>query len=70
MKVRFHYPMTADGRMGRDDQRVVDMDVVPSVGERVCMDGKEYGIRHVLWFPFGDGDGDIYDGPFVYIVLG
>jgi hypothetical protein len=71
MKIRFSYPMDASGRMGRDDQHVVEMDVVPSVGEEIYMDGKGYFIRHVLWHPFGDGDNSfVYYEPFVNIVLG
>lgn len=56
--------------MGADgwDAEVVDQPV-PSEGDTVHgADGMAYRVRHVVFYPWGDGEGA--DEPFVYVVLG
>ena len=59
------------GQVERQPDVWAVMDAVPRVGETVAIPGQSQGntvVRTVVWYPFGDDDGD--QKPFVYVVLG
>ena len=67
MRIQF----TVVGTVERHPNVWVELDAVPQVGDTVALPGiseADTVVRTVVWYPFGDDEGD--DKPYVYVVLG
>jgi len=64
--------ISAVGLEERPEDLRITMDAVPREGDTVYLHSlrAEVYVRHVVWFPTHDDDGDPEFGPFVYVVVG